>query len=66
MPKHKIGDGDVELECTLCEKRPQFSDMSHLLTHMASKAHLSRQFNLELQSLTNEGAKTTLQEFKLW
>ncbi|KAJ5358803.1 uncharacterized protein N7496_011216 [Penicillium cataractarum] len=38
------------LLCTLCPGQPTFSDKSHLLTHVASKAHLSHQFKLGVRS----------------
>lgn len=38
------------LLCRLCPGQPTFSDQSHLLTHVASKAHLSHQFKLGVRS----------------
>ncbi|KAK4217032.1 hypothetical protein QBC37DRAFT_68567 [Rhypophila decipiens] len=31
----------AELKCTLCIKKPNFSDCSHLLTHLGSKGHMA-------------------------
>ncbi|KAJ6184762.1 hypothetical protein N7519_006063 [Penicillium mononematosum] len=38
------------LECIICPGRPQFSDVSHLLTHAGSKAHLANHFKLKLRT----------------
>ncbi|CAG7948505.1 unnamed protein product [Penicillium nalgiovense] len=38
------------LECIICPAQPQFSDVSHLLTHAASKAHLANHFKLKLRN----------------
>ncbi|KAJ5457789.1 hypothetical protein N7475_009177 [Penicillium sp. IBT 31633x] len=41
---------DSNLLCLICPGQPQFSDVSHLLTHAASKAHLANHFKLKLRS----------------
>ena len=38
------------LECIICPGQPHFSDVSHLLTHAASKAHLANHFKLKLRN----------------
>ncbi|KAJ5969612.1 hypothetical protein N7501_005860 [Penicillium viridicatum] len=38
------------LLCSVCPGQPQFSDVSHLLTHAASKAHLASHFKLKLRT----------------
>lgn len=63
MPKQ---EHNIELQCIICPKRPRFSDVSHLLTHIASKSHLSAKFKIELQSKSDQDAKDTLDLFELW
>ncbi|KAJ5782377.1 hypothetical protein N7457_004151 [Penicillium paradoxum] len=41
---------DNILRCVICPGQPHFSDVSHLLTHTASKAHLANHFKLQLRS----------------
>ncbi|KAJ5932488.1 hypothetical protein N7516_006977 [Penicillium verrucosum] len=41
---------DSALLCSICPGQPQFSDVSHLLTHAASKAHLASHFKLKLRT----------------
>ncbi|KAM7192296.1 hypothetical protein V8F33_008434 [Rhypophila sp. PSN 637] len=35
------GIPQAQLKCTLCPKKPNFSDCSHLLTHLGSKGHMA-------------------------
>ncbi|KAJ5558302.1 hypothetical protein N7535_008515 [Penicillium sp. DV-2018c] len=37
------------LLCVICPRKPKFSDISHLVTHAASKSHLSNQFKLSIR-----------------
>lgn len=37
----------IPLICHLCPKKPTFSDVSHLLTHVSSKSHLAAEFKLK-------------------
>ncbi|KAK4672854.1 hypothetical protein QC763_106680 [Podospora pseudopauciseta] len=39
----------IPLQCLICPKKPTFSDLSHLLTHIASKSHLSQKFKVGLR-----------------
>ncbi|KAJ5952003.1 uncharacterized protein N7479_010416 [Penicillium vulpinum] len=41
---------ETTLMCSICPGEPQFSDVSHLLTHAASKAHLANHFKLKLRT----------------
>ncbi|KGO56647.1 Terpenoid cyclases/protein prenyltransferase alpha-alpha toroid [Penicillium expansum] len=41
---------DTILVCSICPGQPRFSDVSHLLTHAASKAHLASHFKLKLRT----------------
>jgi hypothetical protein len=57
----------IDLQCTLCKKNPKFSDVSHLLTHIASKSHLAARFKLDIQSKGgDEDAKSKLDYFDFW
>ncbi|RAH51078.1 uncharacterized protein BO95DRAFT_437884 [Aspergillus brunneoviolaceus CBS 621.78] len=54
------------LLCKICPKRPTFSDVSHLLTHVASKAHLSHYFKLQVRSHQEQQAVDLLDEYDHW
>ncbi|PLN75467.1 hypothetical protein BDW42DRAFT_199461 [Aspergillus taichungensis] len=54
------------LLCNICPKRPKFSDISHLLTHVASKAHLSHYFKLQVRSHQESQAIVILDEYDRW
>lgn len=54
------------LTCTICNKKPQFSDTSHLLTHISSKAHLASHFKLQVQSKHNSQALENLTLYDRW
>ncbi|KAJ4394554.1 hypothetical protein N0V93_003773 [Gnomoniopsis smithogilvyi] len=56
----------IPLICILCEKTPKFSDVSHLLTHVSSKGHLSRRFHLDLQAQTDHEVEQRLLQFDVW
>jgi hypothetical protein len=49
-------------QCVICPMKPVFSDVSHLLTHLLSKGHLSQKNQLEFRQKagTNNAAATTL------
>ncbi|KAK3394209.1 hypothetical protein B0H63DRAFT_39748 [Podospora didyma] len=56
----------IPLRCTLCPKKPSFSDVSHLLTHISSKSHLSHRFKTELRSHTEDEAGEEIRLFDDW
>ena len=56
----------IPLKCIVCPKLPSFSDVSHLLTHVASKGHLSCLFRLQVKAAKNEEAAATLAEYLGW
>lgn len=58
-------DADALL-CNICPKRPSFSDVSHLLTHVSSKAHLSSYFKLQIRSQQEPQAAELLDDYDLW
>lgn len=54
------------LHCIICPEQPHFSDVSHLLTHVASKAHLSNYFKLQVRSHQDGQALELLREYDTW
>ncbi|KAI9843185.1 MAG: hypothetical protein M1837_006547 [Sclerophora amabilis] len=56
----------IPLHCTLCPKKPSFSDISHLLTHIASKGHLAHEFKLSIRTSTDHAAKQQLDAYQQW
>lgn len=56
----------AQLECIICPGRPRFSDVSHLLTHVSSKAHLSHYFKLQVRSHQDAAALELLLEYDGW
>ncbi|KAH7417419.1 hypothetical protein BKA64DRAFT_300248 [Cadophora sp. MPI-SDFR-AT-0126] len=65
MPKAKQ-ETDIDLQCILCPKNPRFSDISHLLTHISSKAHLSHRFKLEIRAQGEPECRDKLNDFAFW
>jgi hypothetical protein len=59
-------DASIPLRCCICPKRPKFSDLSHLLTHVASKGHLAQQFKTSVRAPTDENAKDALDRYNDW
>ncbi|KAB5579966.1 hypothetical protein GE09DRAFT_421104 [Coniochaeta sp. 2T2.1] len=62
-PKQEV---NIPLHCLLCPKKPTFSDVSHLLTHISSKSHLSNRFKAEIRSGKERDARETLRQFDHW
>ncbi|EER25943.1 hypothetical protein CPC735_043870 [Coccidioides posadasii C735 delta SOWgp] len=54
------------LKCNICPRKPNFSDVSHLLTHVSSKGHLSHYFKLQVRSHQEPGAGELLAEYDQW
>ncbi|KAL1967085.1 hypothetical protein VTN77DRAFT_3609 [Rasamsonia byssochlamydoides] len=54
------------LWCNICPKQPHFSDVSHLLTHVSSKAHLAHYFKLQVRSHQEPEARDALDEYDQW
>jgi hypothetical protein len=57
---------EIPLKCVLCPKRPSFSDVSHLLTHISSKSHLSHRFKTEIRSQKETEARDILEQYDDW
>ncbi|KAK0731805.1 hypothetical protein B0H67DRAFT_87764 [Lasiosphaeris hirsuta] len=62
----KSDPASIPLKCTLCPKKPNFSDVSHLLTHISSKSHLSHRFRTELKSHTERDARDAIRHYDDW
>ncbi|KAK5107463.1 hypothetical protein LTR62_001261 [Meristemomyces frigidus] len=56
----------IPLECRICPKKSDFSDVSHLLTHIQSKAHQSRYYTLKVKSNGDAQLNHLLQEYNQW
>lgn len=54
----------IPLHCNICPKKPDFSDTSHLLTHIASKQHLSNYFKLKVRA--DPAAQRDVDEYDRW
>jgi hypothetical protein len=54
------------LNCLICPKRPDFSDASHLLTHVSSKGHLSHLHKLQVRSHQEIAAGHQLALYNQW
>lgn len=66
-PSFRLPKMDAEaLQCNICPKRARFSDVSHLLTHVSSKAHLSHYFKLQVRSHQEIEARNLLDEYDKW
>ncbi|KAK4172209.1 hypothetical protein QBC36DRAFT_197522 [Triangularia setosa] len=48
----------IPLQCLICPRKPNFSDLSHLLTHIASKSHLAQKFRVGLRPDPDSKADT--------
>ena len=56
----------VPLHCNICPKQPEFSDISHLLTHVASKGHLSQQFKAQVRARQDVTIRDKLDAYDRW
>lgn len=56
----------IPLLCCICPKRPQFSDISHLLTHVGSKGHLSHYFKAQVRSRQEPAVRQQLDTYDRW
>ncbi|KAK4248474.1 hypothetical protein C7999DRAFT_13564 [Corynascus novoguineensis] len=56
----------IPLRCTLCPKKPNFSDLSHLLTHISSKSHLAHRFKAELKARDDRVALEQVRQYDHW
>ncbi|KAG5934188.1 hypothetical protein E4U53_000749 [Claviceps sorghi] len=56
----------IPLLCTVCPEAPRFSDVSHLLTHIASKGHLHHETQTKLKAHQDIAASVILQQYERW
>lgn len=56
----------VPLHCNICPKHPDFSDISHLLTHVGSKGHLSHYFKAQVRSRQESAVRHQLDVYDQW
>ena len=56
----------IPLHCNICPRAPDFSDLSHLLTHVASKGHLSHYSKAKLRARTDENVRYELDTYDQW
>jgi hypothetical protein len=57
---------NIPLHCNICPKKPDFSDVSHLLTHIASKGHLSHYYKMKVKASTEAVARQMVDEYDEW
>lgn len=56
----------IPLHCNICPKKPNFSDVSHLLTHIASKGHLSHYYKVKVRSTHEEASRRLIDIYDRW
>ncbi|KAL9126520.1 MAG: hypothetical protein Q9217_004444 [Psora testacea] len=56
----------IPLYCNICPKQPEFSDISHLLTHVASKGHLSHYFKAQVRARQDEKIRHKIDIYDQW
>lgn len=61
-----MASSNLPLQCTVCPRRSTFSDVSHLLTHIASKGHLSHYFKLKVRSTQDQEARDQVDAYDAW
>lgn len=60
------GGKQIPLFCNVCPDAPRFSDVSHLLTHIASKGHLHHETQTKLKAHQDISASLALQAYEQW
>ncbi|CAF9940278.1 hypothetical protein IMSHALPRED_001820 [Imshaugia aleurites] len=56
----------IPLLCNICPKEPEFSDISHLLTHVASKGHLAQELKAKVRSRQDVSIREKLVVYDRW
>lgn len=56
----------IPLRCNLCPKEPEFSDLSHLLTHVSSKGHLAHHLKAQLRGHDEWAFRQKLEVYNEW
>ena len=57
---------NIPLHCNICPRKPNFSDVSHLLTHISSKGHLSNYYKVKVRSSSDGDARETIDAYDQW
>ncbi|KAG9196283.1 hypothetical protein G6011_01404 [Alternaria panax] len=57
---------NIPLHCNICPKKPNFSDVSHLLTHIASKGHLSNYYKVKVRSTNEAASRRLIETYDQW
>ncbi len=57
---------NIPLLCNICPKEPEFSDVSHLLTHVASKGHLAQHNKAKLRAHQDASFREKLEAYDRW
>lgn len=65
-PKYIDAMASIPLLCNICPKHPDFSDISHLLTHVSSKGHLSHYFKAQVRSRQEPQILQQLEIYDRW
>jgi hypothetical protein len=63
---NRPGMANIPLHCNICPKKPNFSDVSHLLTHIASKGHLSNYYKVKVRSTNEESSRQLIEAYDQW
>ncbi|KAH7072913.1 hypothetical protein BKA63DRAFT_416673 [Paraphoma chrysanthemicola] len=61
-----MASSSIPLHCNICPKRPNFSDVSHLLTHIASKGHLSNYYKVKVRSTSEDASRRLIEAYDRW
>lgn len=56
----------IPLLCNICPKQPDFSDISHLLTHVASKGHLAQELKAKVRARQDASVREKLDAYDRW
>jgi len=57
---------NIPLHCNICPRKPNFSDVSHLLTHIASKGHLSNYYKVKVRSGSEDASRRLIESYDRW
>ncbi|UPX17886.1 uncharacterized protein EKO05_0008213 [Ascochyta rabiei] len=61
-----MASNNIPLLCNICPKKPSFSDVSHLLTHIASKGHLSHYYKVKVRSTHEDASRRIIDTYDRW
>ena len=56
----------IPLSCYICPQEPDFSDLSHLLTHVSSKGHLAHYLKAQLRGREEADVRQKLDTYDQW